>query len=73
MEAIIVATISGLCVGIPSIIATVVSNKKSNALLTYRIDQLEVEQKKHNNLIERMYKVESRVTVLEDEIRGGLK
>lgn len=73
MEAIIVATISGLCVGIPSIIATVVSNKKSNALLTYRIDQLEVEQKKHNNLIDRMYKVESRVTLLEDEIRGGLK
>lgn len=73
MEAIIVATISGLCVGIPSIIATVVSNKKSNTLLTYRIDQLEVEQKKHNNLIDRMYKVESRVTLLEDEIRGGLK
>lgn len=73
MESIIVATISGLCVGIPSIIATVVSNKKSNALLTYRIDQLEVEQKKHNNLIDRMYKVESRVTLLEDEIRGGLK
>lgn len=73
MESIIVATISGLCVGIPSIIATIVSNKKSNTLLTYRIDQLEIEQKKHNNLIDRMYKVESRVTILEDEMRGVMK
>lgn len=67
---IITAVISGLSVAIPSIIATVVSNRKSNALLTYRIDQLEIEQKKHNNLIDRMYKVESRVTLLEDEMKG---
>lgn len=67
---IIVALVSGLCVGVPSIIATVLSNRKSSALLSYRIDQLEVEQKKHNNLIDRMYKVESRVTLLEDEMKG---
>lgn len=64
-----ISLISGLCVAVPSIIATIVTNRKSNALLTYRIDQLEVEQKKHNNLIDRMYKVESRVTLLEDEMR----
>ena len=70
---IIIALISGLCVAIPSIIATITTNKKSSALLTYRIDQLELEQKKHNNLIDRMYKVESRVTLLEDEVKkiGG--
>jgi hypothetical protein len=62
--------ITGLCVAVPSILATILSNRKSNALLTYRIDQLELEQKKHNNLIDRMYKVESRVTILEDEMRG---
>lgn len=62
--------ITGLSVAIPSIIATVLTNRKSNALLTYRIDQLEMEQKKHNNLIDRMYKVESRVTLLEDEMKG---
>ena len=67
---IIVALVSGLCVGVPSIIATVLSNRKSSAILSYRIDQLEVEQKKHNNLIDRMYKVESRVTLLEDEMKG---
>lgn len=62
--------ITGLSVAIPSIIATILTNRKSNALLTYRIDQLEIEQKKHNNLIDRMYKVESRVTLLEDEMKG---
>lgn len=67
---IAIALISGLSVGIPSILATVLSNRKSSALLTYRIDQLELEQKKHNNLIDRMYKVESRVTLLEDEMKG---
>lgn len=67
---IVVALVSGLCVGVPSIIATVLSNRKSSAILSYRIDQLEVEQKKHNNLIDRMYKVESRVTLLEDEMKG---
>ena len=66
---IIVTIISGLCVAIPTIITTILSNRKSSALLTYRIDQLEIEQKKHNNLIDRMYKVETRVTVIEDELR----
>lgn len=67
---IIIALISGLSVGVPSILATILSNRKSSTLLTYRIDQLEIEQKKHNNLIDRMYKVESRVTLLEDEMKG---
>lgn len=66
---IITAIISGLSVAVPSVVATIVSNRKSNALLIYRIEQLEVEQKKHNNIIDRMYKVESRVTLLEDEMK----
>lgn len=67
---IYIALIGGLCTAIPTIITTILSNKKSNALLTYRIDQLELEQKKHNNLIDRMYKVETRVTLIEDEMKG---
>ena len=70
---IYIALIGGLCTAVPTIITTILSNKKSNALLTYRIDQLEVEQKKHNNLIDRMYKVENRVTLLEDEMKGVRK
>ena len=70
---IYIALIGGLCTAIPTIITTILSNRKSNTILTYRIDQLEIEQKKHNNLIDRMYKVESRVTLLEDEMKGVKK
>lgn len=59
------AIISGLCVAIPSIIATVTANRKDNALVRYRIDELDEKVHKHNNLIERMYKVEERISILE--------
>lgn len=69
MTEIIIAIISGLCVAVPSIIATVSSNKKSNDLVIYRIQELDKKVHEHNNLIDRMYKVESRVTLLEDDLR----
>lgn len=64
-----VAIISGLCVAIPSIITTILSNVSNKKILNYRIDQLEKHVIAHNNLIDRMYKVESRVTLIEDEIK----
>lgn len=51
---VIVALISGLCVGVPSVLATMMSNNKSNALMNYRIDQLDKKVEKHNNVVERM-------------------
>lgn len=69
MQEIIIAVISGLCVAIPSIIATVSSNKKNNDLVIYRINELDKKVHEHNSLIDRMYKVESRVTLLEDDLK----
>lgn len=69
MSEIIIAIISGLCVAVPSIIATVSSNKKNNDLVIYRINQLDTKVHEHNNLIDRMYKIENRVTLLEDEVK----
>lgn len=66
---VITAIISGLCVAIPSIIATVTANRKDNALVKYRIDLLDEKVNKHNNLIERTYKLEERVSVLEVKSR----
>lgn len=43
---------------------------QANKLSNYRISQLEDKVSKHNNLIDRMYKVESRVTLIEDEMKG---
>lgn len=69
MNEIIISIISGLCVAVPSIIATISSNKKSNDLILYRINELDNKVHEHNNLIDRMYKVESRVTLLEDDMK----
>jgi hypothetical protein len=62
----IVALISGLCVAVPTIIATVAANNKSQAILEYRIKELDEKVHEHNNLIDRMYKIENRVTLLEE-------
>lgn len=65
---VIVAIISGLCVAIPSVFATVASHNKSNALLTYRIDVLDKKVEKHNNVVERMALAEQKSAALEKRI-----
>lgn len=42
----------------------------SQKLVTYRLQKLEEKVDKHNNLIDRMYKIETRVTLLEDEMKA---
>jgi hypothetical protein len=42
----------------------------SGKLTGYRIDRLEEQVKKHNNLVERMYKLEERTTVAEEQIKA---
>ena len=65
---------SEIIVGILALIGTCVGSISgilaSNKLVVYRLSQLEDKVSKHNNLIDRMYKVESRVTVLEEEIES---
>ena len=68
---IIVALISGLCVAIPSIIANISANKKNNDLVIFRINELDEKVKQHNNLIERMYKIEGRVSILENQKKAS--
>lgn len=66
---IIVAIISGLCVAIPSVIATVSSNKRNNDLIQYRIEELTKRVEKHNSVIERTYKLEGRMEEVEHDIK----
>ena len=73
MDTIITALISGLCVAIPAIITTISTNKKNSDLVLYRINELDKKVHEHNNLIDRMYKVESRVTLLEDNMKDVSK
>lgn len=61
-ESIIVALITAA----GALVGTYFANRKSAALMEYRLEQLEKKVDKHNNLVERMYHIEERVTVLEE-------
>ena len=69
MQGIWTAVISGLCVAIPSVLATISSNKRNNDLVIYRINELDKRVSKHNNVIERMFKAEERISLLENEVK----
>jgi len=45
------------------------SNKKTTALVAYRLEQLESKVNKHNEVIERTYRLEERVAIDEEKIR----
>ena len=64
-----IGAIAAIIVGILSFLGTYVANRKSQALIAYRIQQLEKKQDAHNNLIERTYKLEGRMTEAEHDIR----
>ena len=69
METILVAIIGGLSTAIPSIITTLTSAKKNQELTNYKINELTKHVNQHNNLIDRMYKIENRVTLIEDDLK----
>ena len=45
------------------------SNRKSAALIAYRISQLEERVNKHNNLVERTYRLEEKTELQEEKIK----
>ena len=45
------------------------ANRKSTALIAYRLEQLEEKVNKHNNVIERTFKLEEQEALLEERIR----
>lgn len=45
------------------------ANRKSSALIAYRLEQLEGKVAKHNNLIERTYALEKTAEVIKEQIK----
>ena len=45
------------------------ANKKTTALIAYRLEQLEEKVNKHNGVIERQYRLEERVAIDEEKLR----
>ena len=61
-----IATIIGAVIsGVVALIVSGWQNNKTIALIEYRLGELEEKVDKHNNLVERMYKVEAEVKALE--------
>jgi len=63
-EEIVVALLGALGSGAGALVGVLASSK----LTQYRIEQLEKKVETHNNLIDRMYKVEQHEAVIEEEI-----
>lgn len=64
---------SEVIVGLLSLAGTLIGSvagiMASNKLTVYRIEQLEKKVDKHNNLIERTYKLEENQSVMEEQIK----
>lgn len=46
-----------------------ISNRKQAALVAYRLEKLEEKVDKHNNVLERMYRLEETVKNLQGEVK----
>lgn len=60
------ALISAIAVIVSGLISAIVSNK----LMAYRIEQLEKKVDKHNTVIDRTYRLEAEIEVIENEIEN---
>ncbi len=69
MESIIVAVITGGLALIGTLAGSYFSNRKSTALLDYRLNLLEEKVDKHNNLIERTYHLEEQTAIQEEKLK----
>lgn len=64
-DAVIVALLS--CIGTAA--GAIVSVFTANRVTNYKIESLEEEVKKHNNLIERTFKLEEKMAVHDEQIK----
>ena len=63
------AIIVGVLALAGTLMGSIITNNKTQALVIYRLQQLEDKVNKHNNLVERMYKMEEKQMVMEEQIK----
>lgn len=65
----------GIVIAILSLVGTLAgsyfSNRAGQKLIAYRIEQLELRVAKHNEVIERTYKLEEDTAVMEEKIKAA--
>ena len=52
-----------------NLVGSFLAHKKSTALISYRLEQLEKKVDKHNSVIERTFQLEKRCEVIEEKIK----
>ena len=62
------AFISAAAAIIVCILTNYFQNKKASALMEYKLDQLIKKVELHNNAVERLYKVERRLDVVDEKV-----
>ena len=73
---IVISIISGLSVAVPSLIATLFSNyqnlkknEENKKLTIYRLEELEKKVDKHNDILERIYRMEEDIKNLKEYVK----
>lgn len=61
--------IAALVTALGALAGTYLSNRKSTALMEYRLKQLETKVDKHNNVVERTFKLEGQMLEVQHEIQ----
>lgn len=69
MESVVTAVVTAVVTGVLTLIGVLVSNSKSQAVIQVKLDELSRRVEKHNQMIERQYEVERRVSILENDYR----
>lgn len=70
-ETLIASLISAGSAIIVCVITQLISAKKTEALVVYRIDQLEKKVDRHNSLVDRTYRLEERAEVHEVQLHAA--
>lgn len=65
METIIAALVSAGA----AIAVCIINHNRTVSLMEYKLDQLTEQVRKHNNLVERMYKVEEQTNIQEEKLK----
>lgn len=68
-ETIVAALIAAGASLLVSLIANYAAGKRTQELIEYRLKELEKKQDKHNNLIERTFKLEELTALQEEKIK----
>jgi peptidoglycan hydrolase CwlO-like protein len=68
METIIAAAITAAVTLAVCLITNHAQAEKTRALIDYRVSELEKKQDKHNNLIERTYRLEGQMSEVQHEV-----